>query len=102
MYILECADGSYYVGSTRSLHGRFEQHLAGTGCEYTKRRLPVKLVFAGEFERISEAFAFEKQVQGWSRAKRLALIQGRYTDLPELSRKQFRRTDLSDLHARAG
>jgi predicted GIY-YIG superfamily endonuclease len=86
-YILECCDGSYYVGSTSNLQARMSQHEAGSGAAYTRRRLPVRLVWAAEFDRIDEAFAFEKRVQGWSRAKRQALIEGRLEDLPALSRK---------------
>ena len=82
VYILECADGSYYVGSTRNLEGRFWQHQQGLGAEYTKRRLPVKLVFSSYFERVDDAYGVEKRVQGWSRAKREALIRGDYEALP--------------------
>lgn len=85
-YILECSDGSFYVGSTRSLDLRLEQHHLGMGSEYTRRRLPVKLAWAAEFEHIGAAFAFEKQVQRWGRAKRQALIEGRLEDLPRLAR----------------
>ncbi len=85
MYILECADGTFYVGSTRDLLRRLAQHNAGEGAAYTRRRRPVVLRYAAEFTRIDEAFAREKQVQGWSRAKRLALIEGRTDDLPGLS-----------------
>jgi putative endonuclease len=86
---LECSDRSYYVGSTVDLEQRVTQHEAGFGAEYTRRRLPVRLVFAAEFDRIEDAFLMEKRVQGWSRAKRLALIEGRYADLPNLSKKRF-------------
>ena len=89
VYILECADGSYYVGSTRDLEKRVWQHSTGTGAAYTSRRMPVRLVFAQEFVRIDEAYAMEKRIQGWSRAKREALIAGRYNDLPRLSKKKF-------------
>jgi predicted GIY-YIG superfamily endonuclease len=84
-YILRCADGSYYVGSTTNLEARLHQHRTGLGSVYTKHRLPVLLVWAHEFERVSEAFGFEKQVQNWSRAKREALIEGRLVDLPDLA-----------------
>lgn len=86
VYILECGDGSYYVGSTRNLDGRMEQHHSGAGGEYTAKRQPVKLVFFQELERIDEAWQREKQIQGWGRAKRRALVEGRMTDLPALSR----------------
>ncbi|HET6153510.1 MAG TPA: GIY-YIG nuclease family protein [Marmoricola sp.] len=90
-YILECADLSFYVGSTWSLERRFHEHSIGEGAKYTKRRLPVRLVWAGEFERIVDAFRFEKQVQGWRREKRIALIERRYADLPDLSRCRLQR-----------
>jgi putative endonuclease len=86
VYILECSDGSFYVGSTRSLEVRLAQHQAGIGCKYTFTRRPVQLVFCEEFDRIDEAFEREKQIQGWGRAKRRALIEGRMLDLPALSR----------------
>ena len=89
MYILECADGSYYVGSTRDLERRISQHASGDGATYTARRLPVVLVYQAQFDRIDEAYAMEKRVQGWSRAKRRALIEGRFDELPQLSRKTF-------------
>ncbi|MGH8964304.1 MAG: GIY-YIG nuclease family protein, partial [Actinomycetes bacterium] len=74
------------VGSTTELDLRIAQHQSGDGAAYTRRRRPVRLAFAAEFDRVDEAFAFEKQVQGWSRAKRRALIDGRLDDLVELSR----------------
>jgi putative endonuclease len=89
MYILECSDGSYYVGSTKDLEHRLWQHQQGIGAKYTSRRLPVKLVYAEEYERVAEAYAREKQVQNWSRAKREALIQGKQELLPALAKKDF-------------
>ena len=91
VYMLRCADGSYYVGSARSLDSRMAQHLAGKGGDYTSKRMPVTLVFAQEFDRIDDAYFMEKRIQGWSRAKREALIEGRFNDLPRLSNKVFRR-----------
>jgi putative endonuclease len=85
VYILHCGDGSFYVGSTRNLENRLEQHVTGLGGAYTAKRQPVKLVFMEEYSRIDEAYAREKQVQGWSRAKRIALIERRFDDLPGLS-----------------
>ncbi|MFJ6113895.1 GIY-YIG nuclease family protein [Agrococcus sediminis] len=82
MYILECSDGSFYVGSTWDADYRLAQHQRGEGSQYTKRRLPVKLVHCEYFERRDEAYWAEKQVQGWSRRKRLALIEGRAEELP--------------------
>jgi predicted GIY-YIG superfamily endonuclease len=89
MYILECADGSYYVGSTVDLERRLLEPQQGSGANYTSRRLPVTLVYSEEFERVSEAYAREKQVQNWSRAKREALIHGKLDLLPELAKKDF-------------
>lgn len=85
MYILECSDGSYYTGSTRDLIARLRQHMAGEGANHTKKRLPVKLVYFEEFDRIDEAYFREKQVQGWNRKKKEALIFSRKESLPELS-----------------
>ena len=83
MYILKCTDGSYYTGSTKNLELRLQQHQMGEGANYTKRRLPVDLVYFEEFQRIDEAFYREKQVQGWSRKKKKALINGQLEDLPK-------------------
>lgn len=85
MYILECSDGSYYVGSTNNIQLRIEQHQNGEGANHTKKRLPVTLVYLEEFERIDEAFYREKQVQGWNRKKKEALINNQHNQLPNLS-----------------
>jgi len=90
MYILRCSDGSYYVGSARNLESRLHQHQSGRGAAYTNSRLPVELAYAAEFVTIGEAFAAEKRVQNWSRAKREALIRGDYDALQRLSRKRFK------------
>ena len=91
VYLLECGDGSYYVGSTRNLDARVAQHHAGLGAEYTRHRLPIELRWAHECERVDEAYALEKRIQGWSRAKREALIRGDVEALPGLSRSFYRR-----------
>ena len=85
MYILRCSNGKYYTGSTKDLDLRLAQHQAGEGANYTKSHLPVKLVYFEEFQNIADAFQREKQVQGWNRAKKEALINGEYDKLPELS-----------------
>ncbi|PKL85099.1 MAG: hypothetical protein CVV22_09740 [Ignavibacteriae bacterium HGW-Ignavibacteriae-1] len=85
MYILECANGAYYTGSTKDLELRIQQHQNGQGANFTRKLLPVKLVYYEEFERIDDAFYREKQVQGWSRKKKEALINGQHDKLPELS-----------------
>ena len=86
LYILECADGSYYVGSTWDLDQRVAEHNLGLGAAFTRRRRPVRLKWSQEFDRIEDAFRREKQVQGWGRAKREALMEGRLEDLAKLSR----------------
>jgi len=90
MYILLCADGTFYTGSTKNIEGRVWQHQNGRAANYTKKRLPVKLVCVEEFELITDAFAREKQVQGWSRKKKIALINQKYESLPELSKSTLR------------
>jgi predicted GIY-YIG superfamily endonuclease len=89
MYILKCADGSYYVDSTRNLELRMTQHQSGKGSRYTLGRLPVELVYGEEYDRVADAYAREKQVQNWSRAKREALINGNLEALPLLAKKKF-------------
>ena len=85
MYILECCDGSFYTGSTNNIAIRLAQHNSGEGANYTKRRLPVNLIYTEEYPRVDQAFYREKQVQGWSRKKKEALIHGEYEKLPEYS-----------------
>jgi putative endonuclease len=85
MYILECADESYYTGSTYNLDLRLAQHQKGEGANHTKNRLPVKLVYYEEFSRIDLAFYREKQIQGWSRKKKEALILGLPKELKRLA-----------------
>lgn len=86
MYILLCNDGSYYTGSTNDLERRMEEHFSGQGSNHTKKHPPVKLLYYEEYQRIDEAFYREKQVQGWSRKKKEALINGQYEKLPELAK----------------
>ncbi len=99
MYILLCDDGSYYTGSTNNLELRLQQHFAGEGANHTKKHPPVKLLYYEEFDRIDEAFNREKQVQGWSRKKKEALINREYGKLPELSRNysQYGRPEMSEV-----
>lgn len=86
MYILLCSNGQYYIGSTNDLEKRLAQHQNGEGANFTKKHLPVKLVYCEEYQRIDEAFYREKQVQGWGRKKKEALINGEYSKLPQLSK----------------
>jgi putative endonuclease len=89
MYILECSDGTYYVGSTKDLEFRLSEHQAGKGAKYTSRRLLIKLVYSEGHERVVYAYIREKQVQNWSRRKREALINRNTEALPELAKKDF-------------
>ena len=88
VYILRCADDSYYVGSTTFLEARVAQHQRGESAEYTKHRRPVELVFARETETVGEAFGLEKRIQGWGRAKREALNRGDFAALPGLASRR--------------
>lgn len=87
VYILCCSDGSYYVGSTRGddVARRLSEHQQGVRDGYTAARLPVTLVWSGEFDLIADAIAFERQLKGWSRAKKEAVIRGEWERLPDLA-----------------
>ena len=88
VYILRCNDGSYYVGSTRDLENRVDKHNAGFYGGYTARRQPVELVHSQEFGRIEDAIAAERQIKGWSRAKKEALMHGDFIALKALSKRR--------------
>ena len=88
LYILRCADGSYYVGTTTgSLEKRVAEHQAGTHGGYTALRRPVALVFHEHFERLEDAAAAERRVKGWRREKKEALIWGEFAALRFLARR---------------
>jgi len=91
MYILKCFDDTYYTGSTKFLERRIEEHNDGKGANYTKKKLPVKLIYFEEYDRIDFAFNREKQIQGWSRKKKEALMNGESNLLPKLAKKIFSR-----------
>jgi putative endonuclease len=76
VYILECRDGSFYVGSTYDLERRLSEHNEGLGAAYTRRRRPVTLRWSGHYDRVEDAYAMEKKLQKWARSKRQALIDG--------------------------
>jgi putative endonuclease len=89
LYILRCADGSYYTGTTRTdMDIRLAQHQTGHFGGYTATRRPVVLVYSKYFDRIVDAIAAERQIKGWSRAKKEALIAGRFDLLRALSRRR--------------
>ena len=86
VYILRCADDSYYVGITEDLPSRLERHNAGTAAAWTACRLPVHLVYSEEFDHLQDAVSRETQIKGWSRAKKAALISGDLKSLKASSR----------------
>jgi putative endonuclease len=86
VYILHCADGSYYVGSTRkSLEERVGEHNSGLIRGHTRSRRLVALVWAQDFDRITDAIAMERRLKGWRRAKKEALIRGEVNLLRDLA-----------------
>ena len=88
VYILRCADGSYYCGTARQgLEQRVAEHNSGMFGGYTNTRGPVVLVYSEWFQRITDAIAAERQIKGWSRAKKEALIRGDFGELRELSKR---------------
>ena len=86
VYILRCVDDSLYVGSARDLEYRLQQHAIDGADAYTKNRRPLALAWAQECEHIDDAYVLEHKIKGWRREKKLALISGRYGDLPRLAR----------------
>ncbi len=96
MYVLQCNDGSFYTGSTNDLARRIEQHKNGEGAEYTKLHLPIKLVYYEIFDRVDLAFKREKQVQKWSRAKKIALIKNDIELLKQLSKSKNNEQKVSE------
>ncbi|MCO6494375.1 MAG: GIY-YIG nuclease family protein [Bacteroidetes bacterium] len=89
-YILKCSDGSYYVGVTNNIEKRYNEHQEGldTSC-YTYKRRPVELVCYEMFIDINQAITREKQLKGWSRSKKEALINSDFNELIKLSKKKF-------------
>jgi len=91
VYILRCADGSYYTGLTRTElpEARVLQHNAASFPDaYTASRRPVTLVYAEHLERVTDAIAAERRIKGWSRAKKEALIAGDWCALQALSKRR--------------
>ncbi|MBA4353986.1 MAG: GIY-YIG nuclease family protein [Novosphingobium sp.] len=87
-YLLRCNDGSYYAGHTDDLDLRFAQHQAGALGGYTAARRPVVLVWTEMFSTRDEAFAAERKVKGWSRAKKEALVAGDWSRVSVLARNR--------------
>ncbi len=85
VYILQCKDGSYYAGSTPDLERRLAEHRRREGHWFTSLRLPVRLVYSYEVVRVEDAFYLERQIKGWRRAKKEALIRGDFDALVALA-----------------
>ena len=85
VYILECADGSYYTGHTEDLGKRLYEHEHDLFTCYTSSRLPVRLVYSSEFPVREDALASERQIKRWSRRKKQALIDGDWQRLRRYS-----------------
>ena len=95
MYILKCANGTFYVGSTKNLIRRIQEHETGNGANHTKRYGPVELVYFEIYQRIDFAYYREKQIQGWTRKKKQALIDGEYPNLKYAAKKIFRANSIN-------
>jgi predicted GIY-YIG superfamily endonuclease len=88
VYILRCADGSYYTGHTDNLKMRIGQHQAGECAGYTVTRLPLEFVWSQEFLTREEALSAERQIKGWSRKKKEAMIQGDWVEVSRLAQSK--------------
>ena len=91
VYILKCSDKSYYTGITNDVERRLIEHKSGIDeSSYTYKRRPLDLVFRQEFNDIKQAILFEKQIKGWSRKKKEAIINGECNTLPDLSKNRMK------------
>jgi predicted GIY-YIG superfamily endonuclease len=89
VYILRCADDSYYTGHTDNLNQRISEHQAGTSPGYTSHRLPVEYVWSQECSSREEALTAERQVKNWSRKKKEVMIRGDWSEVSTLAKKNF-------------
>jgi predicted GIY-YIG superfamily endonuclease len=88
VYILACSDASYYVGHTHDVARRLEAHAAGIAAAFTRERRPVRLVYCESQPTREAAVRRERQIKGWTRAKKEALIRGDLAGLHSLSRRR--------------
>jgi predicted GIY-YIG superfamily endonuclease len=86
VYILRCADGSYYTGHTDDLEKRLAEHHTGQVAGYTATRGPVRLLFSEVFSTREEALASERRIKGWSRKKKEAMMRGDWAEVSRLAR----------------
>jgi len=91
VYILKCSDGSYYTGSSSNIEKRISEHQQGAIKGYTSNRRPVELIFSEYFDDVHNAISAERQIKGWSRAKKEALIKGDFKLLKELAKKKWKK-----------
>ena len=89
VYILKCSDGSYYVGHTDDLNKPISEHNVQMIDSYTKSRLPIEVVFMQHFASSDDAFKAERQIKGWTRKKKEALIAGNWEVVSRLAKKEF-------------
>ena len=98
VYILKCADGSYYTGSTNDLSKRIWQHQESVNpATYTFSRRPVELIWSEETVTYHEALTHERQIKGWSRAKKEALIRGNFEGIHEIVKAERKRRETRKL-----
>ena len=90
VYILRCSDGSYYTGHTDNLEKRMAEHQTGEIPCYASKRLPVELAFSQEFQSRVEALERERQVKGWGRKKKEALIRGNWAEISRLAQSRMK------------
>lgn len=88
VYILRCADNSFYVGSTQNIQDRVRAHNVGRGSTYTFNRLPVRLMYSEVFNTETQAIKRERQLKRWSVAKKQSLIDGDIESLKRLSKRR--------------
>lgn len=95
VYILECSDKSYYTGVTNNLEKRLAEHQSGAIHGYASARLPVSLIYSECFHDINDAIRFERQVKGWSRKKKEALVRGDFDALIALSKSKTKNINVN-------
>jgi len=87
VYILQCSDDSCYTGITNDLTQRIAQHSSGLDRKaYTYPRRPIMLKWSLEVQGPNQAIILEKQIKGWGRKKKEALIENRLEILPFISK----------------
>ena len=96
VYMLRCGDSSFYVGHTDDLEVRIAAHAAGEGCDFTRQRQPVELVWSEQFATRDEALAMERKLKGWGRAKKQALVEGDWRRISQLGSRGHSSVALRD------